>query len=170
VTPKPKSNSNKKIAEKSENYKLVANNRRARYEYEILETFECGIELKGAEVKSIRVGGRLSLTQAYCQVEKGQLWLHLVNIAPYEYSSGFGTFDPNRKRKLLAHKEQIDFLYHKTQEKSWTIVPLSVYFKNGKVKVTVALAKGKKTYDKRAAIIQKDLIRESDRELKNRLK
>ncbi len=158
-----------KLAGQSDDgYKLVTNNRRARYDYEILETFECGIELKGAEVKSVRVGGRLSLAQAYCKVDGDQLWLHLLNIAPYEYSTGFGSFDPDRRRKLLAHKEQIMFLKQKTLEKSWTIVPLSVYFKQGKVKVLIALAKGKRTYDKRSAIIQKDLIRESDRELKNK--
>ncbi len=159
-----------KSAEADDGYKLVANNRRARYEYEILDTFECGIELKGAEVKSIRVGGRLSLSQAYCKVQDGQLWLHMVNIAPYEYSTGFGAFDPDRKRKLLAHRDQIELLKHKTLEKSWTIVPLSVYFKRGKIKVLIALARGKRTYDKRSAIIQKDLIRESDRELKNKFR
>jgi len=141
----------------------VARNRRARHEYDILETFECGIALQGSEVKSLRAG-RVTLADAYARIEGGEAWLLGVHIPPYEHAAGFGAHDPERRRKLLLHREQIDELLGRTQQQSLTLVPLSVYFKDGRAKVELALAKGRRLYDKRHAIAARDAEREGARE------
>lgn len=147
--------------------RLVAQNRKARHDYTVLETFECGIALKGSEVKSLREG-HVQLRDAYARVDDGELWLHGVNIAQYTYASGFGAVDPDRKRKLLMHRREIDRLAGRTQQESLTLVPLSIYFKEGRAKIEIALARGRKTYDKRHAIAARDAEREADRAIRGR--
>jgi len=147
----------------AERYRQVARNRRARHEYDILEVLECGIALQGSEVKSLR-GGRVSLQDAYARIDRGEAWLLGVHIPPYEHASGFGAHDPVRARKLLMHRSQIDELFGRTQQQSLTLVPLSIYFKEGKAKVELALAKGRRLYDKRHAIATRDAEREAERE------
>lgn len=146
-----------------ERIRTVARNRRARHDYEILETYECGIELRGSEVKSLRAG-RVNLADAYARVEQGEAWLLGVHVPPYENASGFGAHDPDRRRKLLLHRKEIDELLGRTQQQSLTLVPLSVYFKDGKAKVELALARGRRLYDKRHAIAARDAEREAARE------
>jgi SsrA-binding protein len=141
----------------------VARNRRARHEYDILETYECGLALQGSEVKSLRAG-RVSLADSYARVEGGEAWLLGVHIPPYEHASGFGAHDPVRRRKLLLHRDQIDELMGRTQQQSLTLVPLSIYFKDGRAKVELALARGRRLYDKRHAIASRDAEREAARE------
>ena len=147
----------------ADGYRQVARNRRARHDYDVLETFECGIALQGSEVKSLRAG-RVSLQDAYARIDRGEAWLVGVHIPPYEHSSGFGAHDPDRARKLLLHREQIDELTGRTQQQSLTLVPLSIYFKEGRAKVELALAKGRRLYDKRHAIASRDADREAARE------
>jgi SsrA-binding protein len=147
--------------------KLIAQNRKARHDYTVLETFECGIALKGAEVKSLREG-RVQLRDAFARVDDGEIWLHGVHVAPYTYSSGFGAVDPDRARKLLMHRREIDELAGRTQQDSLTLIPLSMYFKDGRAKVELALARGRHTYDKRHAIAARDAAREADRDLRSR--
>jgi len=141
----------------------VARNRRARHDYDILETFECGLALQGSEVKSLRAG-RVSLQDSYARVDDGEVWLLGVHIPPYEHAAGFGAHDPDRRRKLLLHRAQIDELLGRTQQQSLTLVPLSIYFKDGRAKVELALARGRRTYDKRRAIAARDAEREAARE------
>jgi len=156
AAPRPK-------ADGAERYKQVARNRRARHEYDILETFECGISLQGSEVKSLRAG-RASLQDAYARVEQGEAWLFGVHIPPYEQATGFGAHDPDRRRKLLLHRAEIDELMGRTQQQSLTLIPLSIYFKDGRAKIELALAKGRRLYDKRHAIASRDAEREAARE------
>lgn len=143
---------------------LIARNRRARFDYEVLDIFECGVSLKGSEVKSLREG-RVSLADAFARVDRGELWLHGVHISPYDFAHGFGSHDPERTRKLLAHRREIDELAGRVQERSLTLVPLSLYFVDGKVKVEVALVKGRRTWDKRRVIAERDAKREAAREM-----
>lgn len=145
----------------------VAQNRRARHDYEILETFEAGIALVGSEVKSLR-DGKCQLKDSYARIEGGEAWLFGVHIPPYAFASGFGTHDPERKRKLLLHRREIDELRARSQQESLTIVPLAVYFDRGKAKVEVALARGRHTYDKRRALAERDTKRETERALRGR--
>jgi SsrA-binding protein len=146
--------------------KVVANNRKAKHEYFLLDTYEAGIVLKGSEIKSIRAG-QLSLAQAYVSIESGEAWLINAHIAPYDQASRFN-HDPLRPRKLLLHRKQIKKLFENVRQKGATIVPLRVYLKEGKAKVEIALAKGKKHYDKRAEIAKRDAQRELDRSYKRR--
>ncbi|MGW8143808.1 MAG: SsrA-binding protein SmpB [Anaerolineales bacterium] len=146
--------------------KVVANNRKARHEYFLLDTYEAGIVLKGSEIKSIRAG-QLSLAQSYVSIEGGEAWLMNAHIASYDQASRFN-HDPLRPRKLLLHRKQIDKLFESVRQKGTTIVPLRVYLKDGKAKVEIALAKGKKHYDKRAEIAKRDAQRELDRNHKYR--
>jgi SsrA-binding protein len=139
------------------------NNRRARYDYFVLDTYEAGIMLAGAEVKSIREG-KSNLTDAYGRVQNGEVWLHGMHISPYEYSRG--ELDPIRPRKLLLHHREIDAIARATADKGATIVPLRLYFKEGRVKIELAVAKGKRSYDKRHAIAERDAHREADRAMK----
>ena len=146
--------------------KLIARNQQARHEYFIEETFEAGIELVGTEVKSIRAG-TVSLKEAWCQVRNGELFLRQMHIAPYEKGNIFNK-DPLRPRRLLMHKREILRLYGKVKQDGYAIVPLSVYLKNARVKVEVALCKGKKLYDKRDDAAVRDAKRQIDRAMKER--
>lgn len=143
--------------------RTVARNRRARHEYDILETFECGLALRGAEVKSLRAG-LVQLHDAYARVDAGELWLLGAHVAPYEYSNGFGRVEADRPRKLLLHRSEIDELAGRVAQQSLTLVPLSIYFKDGKAKLELALARGRRLYDKRHAIATRDAAREAARE------
>jgi SsrA-binding protein len=141
--------------------RLVAQNKKARHDYLILDTYECGIALTGTEVKSLRQG-RASLVDGFAQIDGGEVWLHNVHIP--EYAQGTWTnHTARRKRKLLLHRYEIDKLIGKTQETGHTLVPLQLYFLSGRAKVEIALAKGKKEYDKRQTLREKQDRRESDR-------
>ena len=141
--------------------KVVARNRKARHDYEILDTFECGIVLQGSEVKSLR-DAQIELKDAYADLRDGEVWLERAHIAPYGFAAG-GGHDPERSRKLLLHRREIERLIGKINEEGLTLVPLQVYFKNGKAKVEIALAKGRRTYDKRQKIRERMEKREMDR-------
>ena len=144
--------------------KNITVNRKARHEYTILQTFEAGIALQGTEVKSLRQG-KANLVDGYAKIENGEMWLVSVHIS--EYTQGnINNHDPVRSRKLLLKKSEIRKLIGKTKEKGLTLIPLRLYFKNGKVKVELALAKGKKVYDKRRDIAKKDFQREQERRIK----
>ena len=147
-------------AEKAANKNLSpsVDNRRARHEFFILESLEAGVALTGTEIKSIRQGG-VSLNEAYARLRDGELWLMSMHIPPYKQGS-FSNVDPNRPRKLLLHKEQIERLGGRAAEKGLTLVPLRLYFTRGKVKIEVGLAKGKKIWDKRESIAKRDAERE----------
>jgi SsrA-binding protein len=141
--------------------KLIAQNKKARHDYLILDTFEAGLVLTGTEVKSLRMG-RASLVDGFAQLDGGEAWLHNVHIP--EYTQGTWTnHSARRRRKMLLHRAEIEKLVHKTQETGHTIVPLALYFKDGRAKVEIALAKGKKEYDKRQTLREKQDRRESDR-------
>jgi len=142
--------------------KVVATNRKARHDYDVIETFECGIALAGSEVKSLR-DAKVQLREAYARVQDGEVWLHGVHIAPYAFAHGKDGHDPDRPRKLLLHRREIDELTGRTQQQSLTLVPLSMYFSDGRAKVELALARGRRRYDKRAAIAERDARREADR-------
>ncbi len=147
--------------------KVIARNKKARHNYEILEEYEAGIVLKGSEVKSVRQG-KVSIVDSFARVEDGELWLENMYIAPYEKSSAVFGHDPRRKRKLLMHKKEIRRLSGKLAQKGLTLIPLEVYINDrGLVKVKLALARGKKKYDKREAIKERDLRRKIASELKN---
>lgn len=146
-------------------YKLIAENRKAYHDYHIEERFEAGIELTGTEVKSIRQG-QINFKDSYAIVENGEIWLNDMHISPYEQGNRFNQ-DPLRKRRLLMHKREIISLLGKTKQKGLTLVPTKVYFKQGRVKIEVSLAKGKKQFDKRESDAQKQAQREIDRRLKD---
>jgi len=153
---------------KEQGTKFVAQNKKARHDYHIEQTFEAGLVLTGTEVKALRAG-RASLVDGFAQVTDGEIWLHNVHIP--EYSQGTWTnHAPRRIRKLLLRKDEIARLAGKTKEGGRTIVPLSLYFKNGYAKVEIALATGKKAYDKRQSIAERDAKRETQREMGRRLK
>jgi SsrA-binding protein len=144
----------------------VVQNRRARHDYDILETFECGLALAGSEVKSLR-DAKAQIRDSYARVQDGEVWLLGTHIAPYLMAQGgYGAVDPDRPRKLLLHRRQIDELAARTQQDSLTLVPLSIYFKEGRAKVELALARGRKLYDKRHAIAERDAQRDTDRALR----
>jgi len=142
--------------------KVVASNRRARHDYDILEVIEAGIALKGTEVKSCRAG-QVVLKDAYARVEDGELWLFNAHIAPFDQTDGFGGHHPERRRKLLVHRREVEELAARTQQQALTIVPLSVYFRDGRVKVELAVGRGRRSYDKRHAIADREAQREADR-------
>ena len=146
--------------------KPIAENRRARHDYHLSDRLETGLVLSGSEVKSLREGGA-SLQQAYAEVRDGELWLVGAHIAPYEQAPG-GGHDPDRTRKLLAHRRQIDSLYGKARERGLTLVPTRLYFKDGRVKVEIALARGKELRDKRRDIAKREADRQMERALKSR--
>lgn len=156
---------NKAMAGKSENTKTLAQNKKARHEYFILETLEAGIELAGTEVKSARQG-KINLTDAYASIVGGEVFVKQMNISPFEQGNIFNR-DPLRERKLLLHKKEILKLTNQIQQDGCTLVPLSVYLKGSLVKVSLAVAKGKKLYDKRADIAKKDAKRNIERTLKS---
>ena len=146
--------------------KIVAKNQKAYHEYFIEEKFETGIELSRTEVKSIRLGN-LSLKEAWCQIKDGELFIRQMHIAPYEQGNIFNK-DPLRPRRLLMHKREIARLFGKVKQDGYALVPISVYFKGSLVKVEIALAKGKKLYDKRDDAAKKDAKRQIDRAMKGR--
>jgi SsrA-binding protein len=145
--------------------RVVATNRRARREYQFLETLEAGIVLQGSEVKSLR-DGKAQLNEAYARIDGGEAWLFQMHIPPWQYATGFGAHEPDRRRKLLLHRDQIDELLGKTQQQSLTLIPVTLYFKDGKAKVELALAKGRRLYDKRNMIMARDAEREAARATK----
>jgi SsrA-binding protein len=145
--------------------KIVAQNKKARFNYEILETYEAGIELKGTEVKSVRMS-KINISDGYVSIDNSEAYLKQVHISPYEQGNIFNV-DPLRVRKLLLHKSEINKLIGETTLKGYTIIPLKVYLKRGKVKVEIGLARGKKLYDKRESLAKKDADRRMQRELKN---
>lgn len=147
--------------------KVVATNRRARHDFEILDVIEAGIALVGTEVKSLR-DSKIQLKDAYARLDGGELWLLGVHVAPYDQADGFGGHDPERPRKLLLHRSEIDELGGRITLEALTLVPLSVYFTDGKAKVELGLARGRKTYDKRAAIAERDANREAARAMSHR--
>jgi SsrA-binding protein len=148
-----------------DNNRVVATNRRARHDYDLLETYECGIVLQGSEVKSLR-DGKAQLADAYARVSDGELWLFGLHVPPWQFATGFGAHDPDRKRKLLLHRKEIDYLMGRTQQQALTLVPVSLYFKDGKAKVALALARGRKLHDKRHAIAERDATREAARAMR----
>ena len=146
--------------------KILATNKKARHDYFIDEVFECGIELKGTEVKSIRQG-RVNLKEGYASVDNSEVFLKQVHISPYDQGNRFNV-DPLRTRKLLLHKAEIRKLIGVTTIKGYSLVPMSVYLKNGRVKLELGLGKGKKLYDKRQDLAKKDAMRRIERESKDR--
>ena len=153
---------------KDDGRKVVANNKKAFYDYFIEDKLEVGIELAGTEVKSIRMG-KVSIKEAYVSVVKGELVIDGMNITPYEKGNIFNK-DPLRTKRLLAHKNEILKFDQKLKIKGYTILPLSVYFKNGRVKLEIGLGKGKKLYDKRETIAKKDAEREAEKEFRVKMK
>lgn len=145
--------------------KIVATNRKANFEFFLLERYEAGIALQGSEIKSIRAG-QISLAESYVQVDEHSAWLINAHIAPYEAAS-YLNHDPKRPRRLLLHKKEILDLWKDVRQKGITIVPVKMYLKSGKVKLEIAKAKGKKLYDKRDQIAQRDQTREAEREQRN---
>jgi SsrA-binding protein len=147
--------------------KLVAQNRRARHDYDILKTYEAGVVLVGGEVKSFREG-RVQLRDSYARVDSSEVWAHGIHVPPYVHSSGFGAYDPDRPRKLLLHRREIDELARQTSQGPLTLVPLSAYFKEGRLKLELALARGRKAYDKRRAIAEREAELEARRAMSPR--
>lgn len=154
------------MAQKKSPQKLIANNKKAYHDYFIDETYEAGIALHGTEVKSMRMG-KCSVKESFIRIENGEIYVYGMHVSPYEKGNIFNK-DPLRVKKLLMHKYEINKLAGKVAEKGYTLVPLQVYFKDGKVKVEVGLARGKKLYDKRQDIAKKDQRRETEREFKVR--
>ena len=150
----------------NEGYKIVSDNRQARYLYEILETYEAGIELTGTEVKSIRAG-KANLQDGYALIRDGEVWLINAHISPYTSSGQYFNHEPRRTRKLLLHREQIRKLIGKVEQQGLTLVPLKMYLKRGWVKVSIALGKGKKIHDKREDIKRRQDQRDMQRAMKN---
>jgi len=152
---------------KKETYKVIAKNKRAFFDYEIEETFEAGLVLTGTEVRSLR-DNNCQLTECFVLVRGGEAWLHGVHIKPYQHGS-YSNVDPDRKRKLLMHKNQIRYLGQKAQEKGYTLVPIKLYFSEKNiVKLELGIGRGKKHYDKRASMAERDVKREIDRAMKER--
>ena len=148
--------------------KIIASNKKARHDYFLDEYYEAGIALVGTEVKSLRAGG-CSLKEAWGRIQNGEIWIYQMHIAPYEKGNIMNK-DPLRPRKLLLHKTEIRKLEQKMKEKGYTIVPVEAYFKDSRVKIEIALARGKKLYDKRADIAKRDQMREAERDFKVRLR
>ncbi|MEC4805402.1 MAG: SsrA-binding protein SmpB [Jaaginema sp. PMC 1079.18] len=153
------------MGEKNSGIKIIADNRKARFQYEILETYEAGISLTGTEVKSIRAG-RINLQDAYGLIRGGEVWLLNAHISPYQASGQFFNHDPKRTRKLLLKRREISKLVGKLEQKGLTLVPLKMYFKGGWVKVSLGLGKGKKLYDKRETLKARQTKRDIERALK----
>jgi SsrA-binding protein len=149
-----------------ENVKVVALNRRAHFDYSVEESFECGIELRGTEVKSIK-DGRVSFPDAYAEVRDAEVWLKNFRIAEYTFSSVF-SHDPDRPKKLLLHAQEIKRIDRKVREKGFTLIPLAIYLKKGLIKIELGLCKGKKAFDKRADIKERDVERDLRREFRTR--
>jgi SsrA-binding protein len=142
--------------------KPIATNRQARRNYEVLETIEAGLVLRGSEVKSLRLG-QVQIRDAYARFEGHEVWLQSLHIAPYDHAQEHSGHEPDRRRKLLLHRDEIDRLRAKVDEQRLSLVPLSIYFKDGRAKVDLALARGRKTYDKRQVIARRDADRDAAR-------
>jgi SsrA-binding protein len=155
------------MAETGNGYKIVSDNRQARFQYEILETYEAGIELAGTEVKSIRAG-RVNLRDGFALIRNGEAWLLNVHISPHSTASQVFNHDPRRTRKLLLHRDEIRKLTGKVEQQGLTLVPLKMYLKRGWVKVDIALVRGKKLHDKREDVKRREDQRDMQRALKNR--
>lgn len=154
------------MAESSDGYKVVADNRQARFQYEIMETYEAGIELRGTEVKSIRQG-KVNLRDGYALIRNGEAWLLNVHVSPHDTTNQVFNHDPRRTRKLLLHAQEIRKLIGQVEQKGLTLVPLKLYLKKGLVKVSIALVRGKKLHDKREDMKRKQERREIERAVKN---
>ena len=154
------------MAENKQSQKIIADNRKARHDYFVIEAFEAGVELFGTEVKSLRQGG-VNLKDSYCEVDKGELFALGIHISPYEQGNIFNR-DPLRPKKLLMHKKEIMKLAGLVSREGYTLIPLSLYFKGSRVKLALGLCKGKKLYDKREDIAKKDANRDIERHLKNK--
>ncbi len=150
------------MAKKDPDRLVVASNRRARRDYDILDTFEAGLVLKGSEVKSLREG-KAQIAEGYAQIRNGEAWLHGVHIPPWFTSAGLGAVDPDRSRKLLLHKREIERLEARLAQERLTLIPLSLYFRDGRAKIELALGKGRKQHDKRQAIARRDADLEARR-------
>ena len=160
------SGKNKKVDRADPDGRLVvATNRRARFDYEIVDTWEAGIQLMGPEVKSLR-DGRVNLGDAFATVYRGEAWLEKMHISPYEPATRANPSDPQRRRKLLLHRQEINRLDHRVNEKGLTLVPLTVYFRKGRAKIEIALARGKHRYDKRETIKRREGDREARRAMR----
>lgn len=153
------------MAKQKEERKLVANNKKAYHDYFIDETYEAGVALHGTEVKSLRMG-KCSVKESFVRIEDGEVFVYGMHVSPYEKGNIFNK-DPLRVKKLLLHRHEINRLAGRVAEKGYTLVPLQVYFKEGKVKVEIGLARGKKLYDKREDLAKKDARREMEREFKD---
>ncbi len=151
---------------RSKGTKTIADNRKARHDYFVLETYEAGIELVGTEVKSIRQGS-VNLKDSWCSIDNGELWVKGMHISPYEKGNIFNR-DPMRVRKLLMHRREINKLFGTVKQDGLSLIPLSLYFKDSKVKMQLGLCKGKKLYDKREDAAKKDARREIERNMKTR--
>ncbi|MCQ2597940.1 MAG: SsrA-binding protein SmpB [Treponema sp.] len=147
----------------SEGRKIIADNRKARFNYFVEESYECGIELQGTEVKSVKTGA-VSFPDGFAEIKRNEVWVRNFHISEYSYSSVFN-HDPERPKKLLLHKEEIKRISRKVEEKGYTLIPLDIYLKNGRVKMTLGVCKGKKLFDKRDTIKDRDLQRETQREI-----
>jgi SsrA-binding protein len=145
-------------------YKLIASNRRARHDYSVLDVVEAGLMLSGSEVKSLRLG-QVQMADAYARYSDGELWLEGVHVAPYQFASGVGAHETDRRRKLLLHRDEIDRLQARVAQERLALVPLSLYFKEGRAKVELGLGKGRQKADKRQAIAERDSKREMERAL-----
>lgn len=154
------------MATVSKDIPRVAQNKKAYHDYFVLETYEAGIELFGTEVKSIR-GGKVNLKDSWCSIENGEIFVNAMHISPYEQGNIFNR-DPMRVRKLLMHKREINRLFGVTKQQGLTLIPLSIYFLKGRAKLEVGLCKGKKNYDKRATLAQKDAKRDIERNLRGK--
>ena len=146
---------------------MIAQNKKARFNYTVTESLECGIELKGTEVKSVKAGN-ISFPDAFAEIINGEVWLKQMHISEYFYSSVFN-HEPDRPKKLLLHRDEIKRLNRKIEEKGVTLIPLDFYLKNGRVKVNLGLCRGKKQYDKRADIRERDVQRDMQREFRKGL-
>ncbi len=162
-TDKPGKGKKGKAAE-DKNERVIADNRKARHEYHVLDTLECGIQLVGSEVKSLRVGG-LSLDEAYGRLDSGEVWLINANIAEYNFSHALN-HEPKRRRKLLMHRREVNKFAAQAMEKGNTLVPLKMYFKEGRAKVLMGICRGKQLHDKRQALKQRESKREMDRAMR----
>lgn len=154
------------MSDKNEGFKVISNNRQARYLYEILETYEAGIQLVGTEVKSIRAG-KVNLQDGYALMREGEAWLINVHISPYSSSGDYFNHEPRRTRKLLLHRQELRKLIGKVEQQGLTLVPLKMYLKRGWVKVSIGLCKGKKIHDKREDIKRRQDQRDMQRAMKN---
>lgn len=152
----------------SEGRKIIAENRKARFDYFIEDTYECGISLEGTEVKSVK-NGNISFPDSFAEIINGEIWVKNFHISEYAYSSIFN-HNPDRPKKLLLHSEEIKRLTRKVEEKGYTLIPIDFYLKNGRVKMTLGVCKGKKQYDKRESIKNRDVQRDIQREFSDKLR